>query len=373
MKKCLFLRVLTMVIISALMLSGIAVAADTAEVVFKTTEIEGDIVKLTLAVKNVTFMGIQTALKYNTEVLVPAKPNGEKADEYADFAKRTDMSEPFKTVGLALDTEKGYFCFTYYIMPGTENENINEFNEYVVPDGGVELCDFYFKRIAGGDCGFEMLFGKNNGFAGAVEPGIYIMDYAMGHLTANVTFLYEDREPETMVVKPVVPQQGIKLTAADRKKDVICMQIGKARAISKGKKAIIDPENTRVVPYIANDRTLVPIRFITEALGAEILWEDGWTYCIIKKEEKEIKLNFNSAEFEVNGEKITFDAPVELTQDRTMVPVRFVSEHLDCDVYWSERHKAVVIAPKDNPWQADREAEITALNEMLVSITGILP
>ena len=84
------------------------------------------------------------------------------------------------------------------------------------------------------------------------------------------------------------------------------------------------------------------------------------------------ELTFGSAEFKVNGEPVVYDAPIEITNDRTMVPVRFVSEQLDCHVYWNELNKAVVISPKSNPWVEDRKAEITALNEMLVTLLGII-
>ena len=54
-----------------------------------------------------------------------------------------------------------------------------------------------------------------------------------------------------------------------------------------------------------------------------------------------------------------------------MVPVRFISEQFGCDVYWNDLNKAVVISPKDNPWIEKRNAEIIALSEMLVTMTGI--
>ena len=135
---------------------------------------------------------------------------------------------------------------------------------------------------------------------------------------------------------------------------------------------MIDPDNASVVPYISNDRTLVPLRFVAETLGAEVLWIEGQNGCTIKKGNTEIELTFGSAEFKVNGEPIVYDAPIEITNDRTMVPVRFVSEQLDCHVYWNELNKAVVISPISNPWVEDRKAEITALNEMLVTLLGII-
>ena len=74
----------------------------------------------------------------------------------------------------------------------------------------------------------------------------------------------------------------------------------------------------------------------------------------------------------MNGETVVNDVPIQLKHDRTMVPVRFVAEQLGCDVYWNELNEAVVISPDDNPWVEDRRAEIEALNEMMLTIVGIL-
>lgn len=163
------------------------------------------------------------------------------------------------------------------------------------------------------------------------------------------------------------------IDSVSRKADSIVMCVGESVAYVYAKKVSIDSANKLVVPYIKNDRTLVPLRFISESIGAEVLWEDGWDYCLIKKGDKEIKITFGSAEFEVNGEKFTYEAPIETVYDRTMVPVRFISEHLGYGVYWNEINEAVVISPLDNPWFEKREAEKTALAEVLVSIKGILP
>ena len=377
MKKT-WIRAISLIIISLLVLSGIAVAEDvgTAEIVFSATEKENDIVELDVIVKNATFMGIQTALSYDKRVLVPVDENGEETTKFNKFAKK--MEDGFNTIGLDLDIENGFFGFTLYIMPGTEHDNINSHNEYAAGEEGVNLYKFRFKKIKEEKYSFKVISSKETDYAPAIESGLQIMNYAVGGLTSTISFVYDNKETEQTTITPVrKPQKPVEeepeFTSLDRKKDAIMLQIGKSLAVSHNRKVKIDPDDNRVVPYITNDRTLIPIRFVAENLGAEVLWEEGWKYCIIKKDDKEIKLNFNSAEFEVNGEKVVFDAPVELKFDRTMVPLRFVSEQLGLDVYWNELNKAVVLSPADNPWQKERQAEITAFNEMLITISGMLP
>ena len=152
-----------------------------------------------------------------------------------------------------------------------------------------------------------------------------------------------------------------------RKQDVIALKIDASNAYAFGKTTAIDPDNSKVVPYLKNDRTLVPLRFVSETLGAEVKWEDGWDYCYVVKGDKEIKITFNSADIEVNGQVITYDAPVEVAENRTMVPIRFISEELGYDVKWNQPNQLVIITPADNPWVEDRQAEIDALESILVT------
>ena len=78
------------------------------------------------------------------------------------------------------------------------------------------------------------------------------------------------------------------MTSEERKSDTVCMKIGRSTAIAYGNKRQIDADNGQVVPYISNDRTMIPLRFVAETLGADILWEEGWDGCIVKKDDKEI-------------------------------------------------------------------------------------
>ncbi len=98
-----------------------------------------------------------------------------------------------------------------------------------------------------------------------------------------------------------------------------------------------------VSPYIANDRTMVPVRVISESLGAEVLWDGDAETVTIKKDSKNIVLKINSDVAVVNGENITLDAPAVIEQSRTFVPIRFISENLGWDVDWEQDTHTVII------------------------------
>jgi len=91
-------------------------------------------------------------------------------------------------------------------------------------------------------------------------------------------------------------------------------------------------------PYIdSNDRTLVPVRFVSETLGADVNWNGKNQEVSVKHDakQKDIKLWVNKENYLLNGETKTMDTSAVLTkQARVVVPLRFVSEGLGAVVKW---------------------------------------
>jgi len=98
-----------------------------------------------------------------------------------------------------------------------------------------------------------------------------------------------------------------------------------------------------VSPVIDQGRTLVPLRAIFEKLGAEIEW-DGTTQTITAtKEKKVIELQIGQKNATLNGNEVVLDVPAKIVNGRTMVPVRFVSEAMDSVVDWNNDTRTVII------------------------------
>lgn len=110
-----------------------------------------------------------------------------------------------------------------------------------------------------------------------------------------------------------------------------------------------------VPPQIINGRTLVPMRAIFEALGAEVTWNGEIQYIMAQTQNKHIDMYIGSDTMGVtkNGDTfanmVTLDVPPVIIDGRTLVPVRAVSESLDCDVQWDEDSKTVTITSSDTP------------------------
>ncbi|WP_010243715.1 copper amine oxidase N-terminal domain-containing protein [Acetivibrio cellulolyticus] len=98
-------------------------------------------------------------------------------------------------------------------------------------------------------------------------------------------------------------------------------------------------------PFIQPDtsRTMIPIRFVAESMGADVQWVANAKTVLIKKGNKTITLVIGYKKAVVNSAEVTFDAAAIIVQDRTFVPLRFVSEALGSSVNWIQATRTVDI------------------------------
>lgn len=98
-----------------------------------------------------------------------------------------------------------------------------------------------------------------------------------------------------------------------------------------------------VKPFIENNRTYTPARFVAEALGAEVEWNGDTNQITIEGGETSIVLTIGSKTAEINGEVISIDAPAIIKYNRTFTPVRFVAEALGASVYYNSEDSTIGI------------------------------
>lgn len=107
-------------------------------------------------------------------------------------------------------------------------------------------------------------------------------------------------------------------------------------------KVIFDQE-----PYIENERTMVPMRAIFEALGAEVTWDEATKSVASVKDDTVVVLQIGQNKIFVNGTAKEMDTVAVITGDRTMVPLRAVSEAFHCVVDWNGDTRTVDITTND--------------------------
>lgn len=99
-----------------------------------------------------------------------------------------------------------------------------------------------------------------------------------------------------------------------------------------------------VPPIIQNNRTLVPLRTVAEALKLVVSWNAQTQEIELEGRGVNIKMQIGSKAASKNGASISLDTPPVISSDRTMVPIRFVSEALGCHVAWDGAARRVSIS-----------------------------
>ena len=102
-----------------------------------------------------------------------------------------------------------------------------------------------------------------------------------------------------------------------------------------------------VAPVIRSSRTLVPIRVISEGLGAVVDWDGTERKVTIHLEtldgNKTVELFIGKKNYYIDGIMYEMDVPPQIINNRTMVPIRVVSESLNCKVYWDGTERKVTV------------------------------
>lgn len=123
---------------------------------------------------------------------------------------------------------------------------------------------------------------------------------------------------------------------------------------------------TDAAPEITNNRTMVPIRAIMEDLGADVTYENRTVTCTLNGTTVTFAVGASEATVAKDGatETVTLDSPSYIKNNRTYVPVRFISEASGYDVFWDNVARTAVIV--------DREATIAALDENLTILNEMM-
>ncbi len=99
-------------------------------------------------------------------------------------------------------------------------------------------------------------------------------------------------------------------------------------------------------PVIQNGTTLVPMRAIFEALGAEVNWDSKTKTVTGTKNDTKILLTINCPNGKKNGQDIKLTVPAKIINGNTFVPLRFISESFDCNIAWNNLTKIINITTK---------------------------
>lgn len=191
-----------------------------------------------------------------------------------------------------------------YTNPGEYNDKF--FVVYKDYFGGVGLVNQYGAEVIPTQC--ESIFLTKEGYA-----IIEVRDAETGENVRVGYFKIPDSFSEIKATKPItIYLNGVEL--------------------------YLDSE-----PTVKNQRVMVPLRKIFESLGSDVQWDNTNKTIIANRDNKKIQLQIGSTNAEVDGEKVNLEEAPYIQDDKTLVPLRFVAESLGADVQWDNDLRRVLI------------------------------
>lgn len=103
-----------------------------------------------------------------------------------------------------------------------------------------------------------------------------------------------------------------------------------------------------VQPQTINNRTMVPMRKIFEALGADVFWDETTQTATGEKDDVVVNVTIGSKTLFKNSKPVLLDTAALVIDGRTLVPVRAVAESFNCTVDWDEATHTVNITTSDH-------------------------
>ncbi len=153
--------------------------------------------------------------------------------------------------------------------------------------------------------------------------------YVVGQITAvtsnTASFQYSIA---SSVQQPQQPQGSV----------TIVMYIGNPDVSVNGQTNTID-----VPPQIIGSRTMVPLRFMGDALGATVTWNGSTQTVTYTLGSTNLVLQIGQTQAQLNGQTVAMDVPPTIVDSRTLVPASFISQELGYSVQWDAQDRKVTI------------------------------
>ena len=170
---------------------------------------------------------------------------------------------------------------------------------------------------------------------------------AMALATAAIPAASASSEPAGFTISASAGWNYTDSIGAARHADhFITMRIGDSRMMVDDIEREIDP-GRGTTAQIVGDRTLVPIRAIVEAMDGRVDWEEATQKITMTRGDTIVEMWINSRMYTIDSFAEYMDAAPIVINDRTMVPVRFVAEAFGAYVDWNEERQGVAIMYDD--------------------------
>jgi hypothetical protein len=151
-------------------------------------------------------------------------------------------------------------------------------------------------------------------------------------ITLNLCIL--NVSAEETVVKTVA--------ATNRLKGSVILFLGSNTVFVDRVKAQVDSNNSAIRPIVVNGHTLLPLKFVAECFGATVNYDENTERVAVNISNKQIEFIINQQEYFCNGTKKSLEAPAQIFNERTFIPLRALAEAIGKNVFWDERGLIIV-------------------------------
>jgi len=226
--------------------------------------------------------------------------------------------------------------------------------EFISRDRGAHFTPVYDLGTTWADgCAFSPNFATDGTAVIGAWGYVYVTNNNFGSFS-NQYFNISNRYVTQVIFTPdfnanksglivVLTSSGGIFTLSQATPTVVKMTVGKTGMYVNGKFVVTD-----AAPVVKNSRTLVPIRFVSDALGANVAWNDSEKKVTITLNSHQLILYIGKPTAYVDGTEVQIDSTnakvvPEIIGSRTYVPIRFISESFKATVSWDDVNKLVTI------------------------------
>lgn len=285
--------------------------------------------------KTVTALGIINALDNEAATEFAPEPTAAKtiSSEYTtDSQELSDIMEHYRT-----DDKDGYI-----------NANLDESMQKLITDAVSAYIDGT-AAVTSEDAAAQALIdlallgaegGREADVAKTVAENLSAGNTADMMLAMPLLCVPYNGFPRTLNMMNAVNAALADIQEAEE--TIITMQIGSPNMTVNNEIQEIDP-GMGTTPVIQNDRTLLPVRAVIEALGGTVEWNGDTRTALLSYGDDVISLTIDNTTAYLNNAAQTLDVAPVIINDRTMLPIRFIAESFGFDVDWTQETQTVTI------------------------------
>ncbi|WP_165452656.1 stalk domain-containing protein [Paenibacillus thalictri] len=293
---------------------------------------------------NSSFKLQKVDLNYNFLDTAAGSPVRTWLDSFPKGDATFEKQQQLKVKSLRLSSAAGTSSTLRYMLVGES-----------IPAEAVSVYNDYSEKAVGGDASWE----SSNSDTVSVESGV-ITAKKRGYASIKVSATDMEQTFNVTVLDKHTIDSYVSnmLTDASRTKmkGMVVLAINNSNAFVQGSKKTLQAK-----PLIDSENTMLPVRFVSENLGAEVAWDAETQTITITGGGNKISITVDASQMTVNETKMDLPVPAKIIQDNTYLPLRVLCEALGKQV--SYRDGVIIIAERNYEQDDDLYAELQAMYE----------